>query len=253
MSPKAGKNDEARERSREALLQAGATLMVENAMRSPFASLRLRSICERAGYSTGAFYLHWDKLDGYYNALAEYLAGDEESFEADFAVLRDIADKSGTDALTDVTRAADCDIQLLLDSTLQDAMELLSVTWGRTRFQPLMARGARELDRKTGEIYALVLTKHGREPRPPFDWDHVGVVLQALVEGLGMRYKIDPTAVPMSSESETGLYSTVVAALLAVLTRPVGDDASINEATRALLARDIRIAELTSADVDRRS
>ena len=49
MSPKIGKNDEARERSRAALLQAGADLLVENAARDPFAALRLRSICERAG------------------------------------------------------------------------------------------------------------------------------------------------------------------------------------------------------------
>ena len=63
MSPKVGKNDEARERSRAALLQAGADLLVENALRNPFAALRLRGICERAGYSTGAFYLHWSKID----------------------------------------------------------------------------------------------------------------------------------------------------------------------------------------------
>ena len=63
MSPKAGKNEEARERSRAALLQAGADLLVENALRNPFAALRLRGICERAGYSTGAFYLHWATVD----------------------------------------------------------------------------------------------------------------------------------------------------------------------------------------------
>ena len=239
MSPKTGKNDEARERSRAALLQAGADLLVENALRNPFAALRLRSICEHAGYSTGAFYLHWNKLDEYYNALAEYLAGDEGAFDTDFAALKEVAENSAhASTLTAITRAADRDFQLLLDSTLQDAMELLSVTWGRTRFQPLMARGARELDRKTGEVYALILARRGREPCPPLDWERIGVILQALVEGLGLRYKIDPTAVPKSSESQLGLYATTVAALLAVLTRPIGENSDLNDAVHALLSSD---------------
>ena len=44
VSVKAGKNEEAREKSRAALLQAGADLLVESAMRNPFAALRLRGI-----------------------------------------------------------------------------------------------------------------------------------------------------------------------------------------------------------------
>jgi len=236
VSPKVGKNDEARERSRAALLQAGADLLVENALRNPFAALRLRGICERAGYSTGAFYLHWSKIDEYYNSLAEHLAGDEGAFDADFAALKELADGyAGASTLTGITRAADRDFQLLLDSKLQDAMELLSVTWGRTRFQPLMASGAKELDHKTGEIYGAILTRRGREPRPPLDWDRIGVILQALVEGFGLRYKIDPTAVPQSSEAELGLYAISVAALLAVLTRPADDEADLDEAIGAML------------------
>jgi AcrR family transcriptional regulator len=237
MSPRIGKNEEARERSRAALLQAGADLLVESALRNPFAALRLRAICERADYSTGAFYLHWDTLDEFYNALAEHLAGDEEGFDADFAALREVAERSAkASALTAITRVADRDFELLLDSPLQDAMELLSVTWGRTRFQPLMTKGAKALDLKTGEVYGSILTKRGREPRPPLDWDCIGAILQGLVEGLGLRHKIDPTAVPRSSGSELGPYATAVAALLAVLTRPVGDDADLDEAIQALLA-----------------
>jgi len=211
--------------------------MVENASRNPFGSMRLRGICERAGYSTGAFYVHWDSLEEYYTTLAEHLAADENGFAADFTALEELA-KSNADAdpLTAVTRVADRDFQLLLDSTLWDAMELLNITWGRTRFQAEMAHGYGLLDQSTGQAYAAIFAKRNREPRPPLDWDRIGAILQGVVEGLGLRYKIDSAAVPMSTDSQPGIYATAVAALLAVLTRPVGDDTNVYDAIQALFA-----------------
>src|ERR1700722_18341939 len=114
MSPKIGKNDQARERSRAALLQAGANLLVESALRNPFAALRLRGICERAGYSTGAFYLHWANIDDYYNDLGNLLAADD-SFDGDFAELMKAAESGAeASALTAIARVADLDLQLLV-------------------------------------------------------------------------------------------------------------------------------------------
>jgi AcrR family transcriptional regulator len=235
VSPKAGKNEEARERSRAALLQAGADLLVENALRNPFAALRLRGICERAGYSTGAFYLHWATVDEYYNDLGELLAADDV-FDADWAALKEVGE-SNADAgiLTEIARVADRDLQFGLDDPLYDAMELLNVTWGRTRFRAQMGHGYKVFDHQTGQVYGTILTKRGREPRPPLDWDRIGAILQALVEGFTLRSKVDPDAVPPSSESELGLYATAVAAVLAVVTRPVGDNARVSEAIQALL------------------
>jgi hypothetical protein len=42
----------------------------------------------------------------------------------------------------------------------------------------------------------------GREPRPPFDWDRIGVVLQALVEGFWMRGKVDPESARLGTLHE---------------------------------------------------
>jgi hypothetical protein len=110
-----------------------------------------------------------------------------------------------------------------------------AATWGRTRFREPVARGYEAVDEGTGQVYASVLTQRGRELRPPLDWDRIGAILQGLVEGLGLRYKIDPLVVSSSSDSAPDLYATAVAAVLAVLTRPIGDDASVDEASRVLL------------------
>jgi len=228
---KSGKNEEARDRSRAALLQAGADLMVEHASRHPFAALRLRSLCAQAGYSTGAFYMHWSSLQEYYDDLAGHLSG-EEMFGAAFESLADVASSyADLSPLEAIARVAYQDLQLLVDDPLWDATELMNVTWGRTRLQEPMAREYERHDRLGGQIYGSILAHRGREPRPPLDWDGIGAIIQALAEGFGLRYKTEP----QSSDSVMGLYATAVAAVLAVLTGPSRDNSTADEAIRTLL------------------
>ena len=42
----------------------------------------------------------------------------------------------------------------------------------------------------------------GREPRPPLDWDRIGVVFQSLVEGFWMRGKVDPESARLGTLHE---------------------------------------------------
>ena len=237
MPRKTGPNQEARERSRARLLHAGADLMLDQAKQNPFAALRLRRICEKAGLSTGAFYVHWATMEEYYNDLAEFLTeGNELGFQADFASLSELAETDAQQcAATAIAHLAKRDLELLVGNPLWDAMELVALTWGRTHFREDIKQGYATIDRVTGQIYGSALAKRGREPRPPLDWEGIGAILQALVEGFGLRYKIDPT-VPLSSpEPAFDLYATAVAAVLAVLTRPVGDDANACECIKGLL------------------
>jgi len=232
---KAGPNDQARARTREALLQAGADLLVEGAQRDPFAALRLRAICKRAGYSTGAFYLHWDDVAGYKHDLAQLLAADD-AFDNDMAVLEQAGQAGAeTSALTAIAHIADQDLQLLLKNPWYDAMELLNVTWGRAQGKATMAHGYQRSDQDIGRVYGTILAGRGREPRPPHDWDSIGAILQALIEGFTLRHKVDPAAGALPSEADLGLYATAVVAVLAVVTRPAGDDANFSEAAAALL------------------
>lgn len=238
MAIKAGKNEDARERSQEALLQAGADLLVEHAQRKgPFAALRLREICARAERSTGVFYMHWPTLDEYYEALGSYLAAsDEEAFADDLTSLAELGKSDEeTSTLEVLVKAADRNLELLMNSRLWDAMQLLNLTWGRDHFRDQMACGYRKFDHATGQAYGSLLAPRGRQPRPPLDWNQIGAILQGLIDGLGMRRKVDPAAVPLSSEAAIGLYAVAASALLAVLTRPTGDDATLDEAIRALL------------------
>ena len=211
--------------------------MLDQAKQNPFATLRLRRVCEQAGLSTGAFYVHWATMEEYYNDLAEHLTKDRElAYQADFASLTDLAGKSaGQDAAAAVGHLAKRDLETVVGNPLWDAMELVNLTWGRTRFPEELKQAYATIDRTAGQIYGSVLAKHGREPRPPLDWDGIGAVLQAMADGFGLRYKIDP-AVPLSSpEPAFDLYAIAVAAVLAVLTRPADDTASTDETIQGLL------------------
>ena len=109
------------------------------------------------------------------------------------------------------------------------------MTWGRTQLRKQFADAYRVFDHDIGQAYGTILSKRGREPRPPLDWDRIGAMLQALIEGFTLRSKVDPTAVPQSSGSDLGLYATAVAAVLGAVTRPADDAADLNEALHVLL------------------
>lgn len=237
MPRKTGPNAEARERSRTQLLHAGADLMLDQAKQNPFATLRLRRLCEKAGLSTGAFYVHWATMEEYCDDLAKHLTEDRElAYQADFAFLSDLAGEcADQDAAAAVAYLAKCDLETVVRNPMWDAMELVNLTWGRTRFPDELKRAYTAIDRAGGQVYGSLLAEHRREPRPPLDWDGIGAVLQALVDGFGLRYKIDP-AVPLSSpEPAFDLYAMAVAAVLAVLTRPAGDDAGTDATIQGLL------------------
>src|SRR6185437_391549 len=110
-----------------ALLQAGADLMLEDALQKPFAALRLRRLCERAGLSTGAFYVHWDRLEDYHDDLGRYLTEeDEQAFAKEFDEMAATAATAASDAedpLKVLFRVADLDLHLLVSNPMWDAME----------------------------------------------------------------------------------------------------------------------------------
>lgn len=99
----------------------------------------------------------------------------------------------------------------------------------------------RELDEATwNDIYGQLVTEAGREPRPPFTKTAIGAVLQAFVEGAGIRHLFDAGAYldPYRlGHGRHGSYPLAVVALLAVLTRPVdGDRRNVLDLVTELLA-----------------
>jgi AcrR family transcriptional regulator len=229
-SRKAGKTHaEAREGSRRALLRAGAEMLTETAQRNPFAGVRVREVCDRADYSTGAFYAHWPNAQAFYDELADYFMGD--MLLEDFTILTEEArlgaERPGATALLEL---AEADLKVLLGNQEWDAVELLNLTLARTTQRDSARRGYRAIDEITGETYALILDRLDREPRPPLSSEHIGATLQALIEGFAFRAKVDVEGLVLpGAEDHTRLYAYAVAGLLCAMTRPRGDERGIAE------------------------
>ena len=225
---------EASDRSRAALLEAGAELM-NLPDQNPFASLRLRKICELAGLSTAAFYLHWKNMDSYCLDLGRAILqrGERMFLNADLKGVEAFARKAepGVVGLLDLA-AFD------LDSLLQQPVatyEHLNVTWSRKELHSEAVKQYRVVDEATGRSYEQMFVRMGREPRPPIDLKQLGVILQALIEGASLRAQVDPDALDCTAAEIPNLYSLGVACLLAVLTRPVGDTHDVGGMLHELL------------------
>jgi len=235
-SRKAGRTHaEARERTRQALFRAGAEMLTEAAARDPFAAIHVRELCERADYSTGAFYAHWPNARAFYDELSDYFMA--HVLAADFDELKSRARLAAQQpGAAGVLALADEDLAVLLANPHWDAVELLNLTLARTTHREAASAGYREIDALTGETYALALERLGREPRPPLDWPQIGAALQALVEGFGFRAKVDPEPIglagpeqPSRADARTSLYAYSVAALLAAFTQPRGEHRELRE------------------------
>ena len=192
----------------------------------PFAALRVRDICDRAGFSTGAFYLHWGSVEDYFDALSDYfLAQDSEMFGADFATTARIARETPiADPLAALRRVASADFEALITNEQWDAVELFLMTWGRTRFRKKALRGYHEVDRITAETCGVLLERIGRQPREPFTLQQVASLLQALAEGLGLRHRVDPETLDAThrSQRDARLPAMGIACLITVMPRPIG-------------------------------
>lgn len=233
-------NAEASATTRAALLEAGGTAFIEQqAAGHPFKGLTTRSICERAGYSTGAFYAHWSDVESYYEDLGRLLLGpDDDLFQEDFNKLEEAATKfAKSDLVQGLLKLGDLDFDLLLKNPLWDAMPTVSATWGRTRLRREAADGYAAIDSTTIDIYMEILAAHGREIRAPLTPKIVGALLQALIEGLGLRSKIDPESTSWTTDEAKSLYAIGAACILAIMSREKGDDSDLFATLHQLTSR----------------
>ena len=232
-SPKAGKtNKQAKEDSERELLAAGVAELLGSEQVNPMSHLKVRAICDRAGRTSGAFYMHWPGgIDEYRRALGELLlsevAGMDKELTELVAVAREACDLPS--ALSAITTVAEADLRLLLENESWDTIELLTLAWGRDpdRLQAAAATGYRAADHLTAEAYDVVLARFGRKPRDPCTSQEIAAVLQAFIEGFGLRCKVDPEGV--GGDSSGRLYAVGVAALLAALTTGAGDSGDVTE------------------------
>lgn len=243
MPKRHGKNAETSFETRRRCLEAGAELFFTRQKREDlFHQLDVEDVANHAGITRGGFYYHWDTKDDFEADLVEYLLSEGDIFEEDFRRLRrEVESTGGLDPLSAIARTAAVDISTVDSSKVWAAMELLAIGYTKhvDKYAAIAREGYRGIDEATwSDVYGQVMARARRTPRPPFTGPEIGMVLQALVEGTGIRHLFDrgllsdPSRLTAEAmHNEYGAYPLAAAALLGIFTKPAegGDDRTVAE------------------------
>ena len=205
----------------------------------PFARLKRNRAAAAAGHSSTTLYEM--SGDEWRDTLANYLLDRTDLFREEFEeIQKTVRETEGAELIEAVARTATTDLETLSDNPAWNAMEVLAVCVApRSEDVAATARKCyRELDAATWEdIYGQLMKREGRVPRKPFSPQAIGAVLQALVEGAGIRHLFDPEFFlepnRLIGSERYGSYAVVVAVLLAILTCP--DDGSDSRSVEDLV------------------
>ena len=223
--PKQASRNRARS-ARDRLLEAGALLFVGEKRPDPLGNLTVSAVSAGAGVVRSTFYRYWETRELYLADLVRWLLGDPNLFEAGMAAVQAEASQAlGPTPLDDLARIADSDLATLKDNEVWIAMEVLAVAhlWSHPEHHLVARDGYQAVDQVTYDMYRPLLDRLGRTPRSPLTEADVGKLLQALVEGAGIRQIFEPDAftAPIDGSSHSA-YAYGVAAVLAICTEPRG-------------------------------
>jgi AcrR family transcriptional regulator len=179
-APKRRRRDETRRRIADAALPVFA--------RSGYERATVDEIVREAGYSKGAFYVHFEsKEDLFWGMLEERISGQQDAFRQ---------------ALDD-TRGAEDNIQALLTTIF--AIFRRDAQWSALfiEFIAHAARNEKVRERLAGMYqnwrdFTVATLKQGRETgqvRQDLDVDFAATVLIALIEGMIMQARLAPAVV----------------------------------------------------------
>jgi AcrR family transcriptional regulator len=230
MPKPSGPNDRTAADTRRRILVAGAEEFFESERAAdPFRDVALARVAKRAGVTRNGLNYHWKTKEEFGKALAEYLMGQSDVFDEEFALIAcEVEASSALPPVEAIGRVATTDLLTLANNPVWDAMEVLTILYARAdpKLTATVQAGYRGLDKLTWEeVYGRIVADRARLPRKPFTGEAIGAVLQALVEGAGIRQVFDEAALTYpagldGTEARFGGYALAVLALLAVLTAP---------------------------------
>ena len=247
MAHRINKHTEQSDLTQEKVVQAGVDLFVEELHPAdPFRNMNLTDVATRAGLTRNGLLYHWPTKKEFCDEVASRLLS-EVDHDLEFAQLTAAATAATSgDFADDLLRVAALDLALLADNNTWQAIEVVTIVYAAKR--PELAEAARsgyrQVDITTwADVYGIIADRAGREPRTPFDGGSIGAVLQAFVEGAGIRQLFDPEVFgnPLGS-GEHGTFALGVATLLSVMTRPKdgSDDRSVEAVLRDLVDHDAK-------------
>jgi AcrR family transcriptional regulator len=184
--------------TRQALLDAGKRLVLDEPATRAFGHLTASRVAAEAGRTTGALFHQWPTLDDYLEDLIAHVFAPSESqtFSAIAATIMSVLDKTGSlhDAITAGARDA-------LDVAPQDPHTIVELLiWNRAArdepFRQTVAPLYEDLDAMGAELIDALVELAGREMRPPFTPEMFAAVCAGVVQGIAVREVMTPGFYP---------------------------------------------------------
>ena len=225
---------------RRALLEAGRDHLYENPLGEPLDHVRVTDIVSRMGLSIGAVYHYWESQDDYRDDLLELLLSPEQLpavQQANETVAGAIESHPDFEEMVRVVAAIS--FRGLDESPGRERLTLALLGYGNRDIDRRLGAQARQVSQRWGEFLATYYPEYGLEPRPPFTYESMAVVLMALVQGMNERRIVDAETVTPELEPGWDLFSSAALAFVIAASRPTtsGADPAAGDRTLWDLAR----------------
>jgi AcrR family transcriptional regulator len=224
------------EEGRRALLEAGRDHVYEHPLGEPLDHVRVTDVADRVGLSIGALYHYWDSQDDYRDDLIDLLLSADE-YPAVVRTGEVVAEAiAAGPPLEELVRAAAAiSFDGLAEVQGPERVVLALVAYGDDEIDARLGAQSRELSGRWAELFRSYFPRYGLEPRPPFTYDTIAVVLMGLVQGMNVRRTVDPDSVTGEVAEGWDLVGSAALAFLLSACRPIEADADLAEGDRGLL------------------
>lgn len=217
--------------SRRRLLEAGMALLAESSRGDLSRVLTTGAVAERAGLHRQTFYLYWGSQAEYLDDFVDFVTDPAVSPQSErLASLAERMPDPTDDASSEVReRSAETFAHWTSDPVHVSRMVLWALHAADGHVAERLRALYRTNDEHTADGYKRIGDQWGIEPRPPFTYESIALLFNALRDGLLLHLTIDPTAVPPSFVEDVNL------ALSWAVTRRAGDpddDLSLDERFR---------------------
>ncbi len=209
------------EDGRRVLLDAGRDYVYEHPLGEPLDHVRVTDIVGRVGLSIGAVYHYWETQDDYRDDLIDLLLSPDQ-FPAVRRAADAVAEAAGRDAsFEDLARlVAGLSFEGLASSPEGERLNLALIAYDDPDIDRRLGAQAAEVGSRWADLLADWLPRYGLEPRPPFTYESIAVVLMALVEGMHLRRTIEPDAVTGEVAPGWDLFASAALAFVLAASRP---------------------------------
>lgn len=219
--------------TRALLLDTGVNMLQDNGVKIAVGTLSIIDVCRQAGLKTaGSAYKIWPRQDDFrIEVLRHALHASTDGDQIIEAITQDVTKSGEPWDLKEVIRVSgETNVTYNANSP---QYRLYVALWCAAGQDPVLAEQIREGDgavlKRFAEMYELVIELSGREWVPPYNADHLALVLSALVEGMVLRLRYDQDRVPTDlmrptaadgSDEPWHLFACAVEAIVEGFTRP---------------------------------